>query len=62
MTITVTVRNGNNPANAERKAQVYTVDDTGDGNVLSALVGELGGGEEVTTYLTDTRHIEVREV
>jgi len=61
MTITVIVKNSNAPG-GDRKAVVSTVDTSPDGEVIgSATIAELSGGEEAETYITDTRHVEVRE-
>lgn len=60
MTIQIVVKNTNGEGD-QRKATVFTSDNNGDGNVLSTLIADLGPGEEVMTYITDTRSVEIRE-
>jgi len=60
MTIAIIVKNTNTPDDP-RRVVVSTVDTPGEGDVTEAVVAELAGGEEVKTYVTDTRYVEVRE-
>jgi len=58
MTISITIKNTNDPAD-ERKAAVFAVSDV---DVLSTPVAELSGGQEVTTYLSNSQRIEITEI
>ena len=61
MTITIIVKNENPPEHPV-KAIVETVDYGPDGEAIGTQsVAQLGGGEQVTTYVTDTRDVIVRE-